>query len=179
MRTCVRNDIDCQRQLDQLGGYLNQKHEEYERQHDLWYNLSVWIPDACYIFAADQLKCAEIERFLGMVVELRLQERLQLTSTPRFSRSLMTGFFADGIWLSLVLRHSSVNAPVDIVSFSPRRSVGIGVILNNVRSDGRLEHRWKRVSLSTGITRCGSNRNGRASRHIGGCVLRRETLWFV
>lgn len=101
---------------------------------------------------------------------------IALTSTPRFSRSLMTSFLADGIWLSLILRHSSVNAPAVIVSFSPQRSVGIEVILNNVGSDGRLEHCWKRVSLSAGITRCCSNRDSRASRHIGGYGLRRDLV---
>jgi len=100
--------------------------------------------------------------------KLRWGERV-LTSSPGFSRCLVTGFFAHSIWLSLVLCHSGVDAPSNKSVLS---SLDHWVaILDDVGADGRLEHRRERVSLSTGLALCRSNRDSRTRRHLSGDCL--------
>ena len=78
----------------------------------------------------------------------------------------MTGLFAHGIWLSLVLSHASVYCSklLSVPSFGIPLTRGKD-LLNDIWSDWCLEHGGQWMSRSTGGTIMRGNGDRRTCRH--------------
>lgn len=73
---------------------------------------------------------------------------LLLTSSPRLGRGLVTGLFAHGVRLALVLGHALVD------------------ILHNIRTDGARENGGDGVGGLGGLAIGTHDRNGRSGGHF-------------
>ena len=69
------------------------------------------------------------------------------TSSPRLSRGLVTSLLADGVWLALVLGHTSVH------------------LLDDIRSDGAQENRGDGGGGTTGLAIFADDTDGRTRGH--------------
>ena len=72
---------------------------------------------------------------------------MSLTSAPRFGRSLVTGLFADGVRLALVLGHAGVD------------------VLDNIRADRGAEDLGEDLGGTGGLAIGADNGDGRSGGH--------------
>ena len=79
----------------------------------------------------------------------------------------MTGLFAHGVWLSLVLGHSGVDSPALQLATADPPFLHF-FILDNVGADWRLEDAWKRVRRIAGRAIGGDDRYYWSGGHVGG-----------
>lgn len=93
------------------------------------------------------------------------------TSSPRFSRCLLSCFFTDRIRLSFILCHSSMHRPEppSVCAFERERNEGL---LNDIRANWGAEDCGQRMSRPTGLPIRRDNANSRTRCHCECCWRR-------
>ena len=127
-----------------------------------------------------QSNCADSHSFQSSYLPLKVKQMCVLTSTPRLSRSLVTSFLAHGIWLTLVLGHSSVDSLNDIRSDGSSEDLYNPNQLNSpqdpilstssIHSSSRLPYLWERVSRTAGRAIGGQDGDSRTGSHLEGLM---------